>query len=76
MGRMQLKAIRIASFKDTSSVFLWVLWHLTGAQYSAGANTSAVAEMRKVSNEVPPLVPDSFLTSGTRKHTFCFSLCK
>ena len=73
---MQQETIRIASFNGTSSVFVWVLWHQTGAQYSAGANTSAVVEVRKVSNEVPQLVPDSFLTSATREDTFCFSLCK
>ena len=56
---MQPETIRIASFNGTSSVFVWVLWHQTGAQYSAGANTSAVVEVRKVSNEVPQLVPDS-----------------
>ena len=74
MGRMQPETIRIASFKGTSSVFVWVLWHQTGEQYSAGANTSAVVEVRKVSNEIPQLVPDSFLTSVTREDTFC--LCK
>ena len=42
--------------------------------YSAGTNTSAVVEVCKVSNEVPQLVPDSFLTSATREDTFCFSL--
>ena len=73
---MQIKAIPIASFKDTPSVIVWVLWHLTAAQYSAGANRSVIAEVRKVSNEVRQLVPDSFLTSATRKDTFCFSLCK
>ena len=73
---MQPEMIRIASFNDTSSVFLWVLWHQTGAQYSAGANASVVVEVRKVSNEVPQLVPDSFFTSATREDTFCFSLCK
>ena len=73
---MQPETIRIASFNGTSSVFAWVLWHQTGAQYSAGANTSAVVEVRKVSNEVPQLVPDSFFTSATREDTFCFSLCK
>ena len=31
-----------------SSVFVWVLWHQTGTQYSAGANTSVVVEVRKV----------------------------
>ena len=56
--------------------FAWVLWHQTGAPYSAGANTSAVVEVRKASNEVPQLVPDSFLTSAIREDTFCFSLCK
>ena len=73
---MQPETIRIASFKGTSSVFVWVLWHQTGAQYSAGANTSAVVKVRKVSNEIPQLVPDSFLSSATREDTFCFSLCK
>ena len=73
---MQPETIHIASFKGTSSVFVWVLWHQTGAQYPAGANTSAVVEVRKVSNEVPQLVPDSFLTSATLEDTFCFSLCK
>ena len=29
-----------------------------------------------MSNEVPQLVPDSFLTSVTREDRFCFSLCK
>ena len=29
-----------------------------------------------MSNEVPELVPDSFLTSATREDTFCFSLPK
>ena len=77
MGRrMQPETIRFASFKGTSSVFVWVLWHQTRAQYSAGSNTSAVVEVCKVSNEVPQLVPDSFLTSATRENTFCFSLCK
>ena len=70
MGRIQPDTIRIASFNGTSSVFVWVLWHQTGAQYSAGANTSAVVEVRKVSNELPQLVPDSFLTSATREDTF------
>ena len=37
---MKPETIHIASFKDTSSVFVWALWHQTGAQYSAGANTS------------------------------------
>ena len=73
---MQPETIRIASLKGTSSVFVWVLWHQTGAQYSGGANTSAVMEVRKASNEVPQFVPDSFLTSATREDTFCFSLCK
>ena len=67
--QMQPKTICIASFKGTSSVFVWVLWHQTRAQYSAGANTSAVAEVHKVSNEVPPLVLDSFFTSATWKDT-------
>ena len=48
---MQPETIRIASFNGTNSVFVWVLWHQTGAQYSAGANT--VVEVRKVSNKVP-----------------------
>ena len=56
--------------------FVWVLWYQTGAQYSAGANTSAVVEVRKVSNEVLQLVPDSFLTSANRKGTIGFSLSK
>ena len=73
---MQPETIRVASFKGTSSVFVWVLWLQTGAQYSAGANTSAVVEVHKMPNEVPQLVPDSFLTSGTREDIFCFSLCK
>ena len=68
---MQPETISIASFKDTSSVFVQVLWHQTEAQYSAGADTSAVVEVRKVSNELPQLVPDSFLTSATREDTFC-----
>ena len=67
---MQSETIRIASFKGTSSVFVWVLWHQTGAHYSAGANTSAVAEVHKVSNEVLQSVPDSFLTSATREELF------
>ena len=71
---MQPETIRIASFKGTSRVFVWVLWPQTGAQYSDGANTSAVVEVRKVSNEVLQLVPDSFLTSATREDAFCFSL--
>ena len=58
---MQPETIRIASFNDTSSVFVWVLWHQTGAQYSVGVNTSAVVEV---------------FTSATREDTFCFSLCK
>ena len=49
----QPETIRISSFKGMPIVFVWVLWHQTGAQYSAGANTSAVVEVRKVSNEVP-----------------------
>ena len=57
---MQPETIHIASFKGMSSVFVWVLWHQTGAQYSAGANTSAVAEVCKVSNEVPQLVSTVF----------------
>ena len=70
MGRrMQPETIRFASFKGTSSVFVWVLWNQTRAQYSAGSNTSAVVEVCKVSNEVPQLVPDSFLTSATRENT-------
>ena len=73
---MQPETNRIASFNGTSSVFVWVFWHQIGAQYSAGANTSAVVEVRTVSNEVPQLVPNSFLTSATREDTFCFSLCK
>ena len=73
---MQPETICTASFKGKSSVFVWVLWHQTGAQYSAGANTSAVAEVCKVSNEVPQLVPDSILTSATQEEAFCFSLCK
>ena len=72
---MQREIICIASFRGTSSVFVWVLWHQTGTQYSAGANTSAVVEVHKVSN-VPQLVPVSFLTSATREDTFCFSLCQ
>ena len=73
---MQPEMNYIASFKGTSSVFVWVLWHQTGAQYSVGANTSAAVEVHKVSNEVPQLVSDSFLTSATQEDTFCFSLCK
>ena len=73
---MQPETIRIASFKNTSSVFVWVLWHQTGAKFSAVAITSAVVEVRKVSNEVPQLVSHSFLTSATREDTLCFSLCK
>ena len=73
---MQPETIRIASLKGTLSVFVLVFWHQTGAQYSAGANTSAVVEVSKVSNEVPQLVPNSFLTSATREDTFCFSLSK
>ena len=76
VGRMQPETIRIALSKGTFSVFVWVLWHQTRAQYSAGANTSAVAKVRKVSNEAPQLYFDGFLTSATRKDTFCFSLCK
>ena len=71
---MQSETIRIASFKCTSSLFVWVLWHQTGAQYSVGANTSALVEVRKVSNEVLQLVPDSFLTSATRETIFV-SVC-
>ena len=41
-------ALLYSNFKGTSSVFVWVLWHQTGTQYSAGANTSAVVEVRKV----------------------------
>ena len=52
---MQPETICIASFKGMSSVFVCVLWHQTGAQYSAGANTNAVVEVCKVSNEVPQL---------------------
>ena len=73
---MQPETVRIASFRGMSGVFVSVLWHQTGAQHSAGANTSAVVEVCKVSNEVPQLVPASFLTSATREDTFCFSLCK
>ena len=62
---MQPETIRITSFIGTSSVFVWVLWHKRGAQYSAGTNTSAVVEVCKVSNEVLQLVLDSFLTSDT-----------
>ena len=76
VGRMQPETICIASFKGTSSVFVWVLWQQTEAQYSAGANTSAVVEFCKVSNKVPQLVLDSFLTSPTWQDTFSFSLCK
>ena len=50
---MQSETICIASFKGTSSVFMWVLWYQAWVQYSAGANTSAVAEVRRVLNEVP-----------------------
>ena len=60
VGCMQPEMICIASFKGTSSVFVWVLGHLTGAQYSAGANTSAVVEVYEVSNDVSQLVPNSF----------------
>ena len=42
---MQPETSRIASFNDTSSVFVWVLWHHTGVQYSVGVNTSAVVEV-------------------------------
>ena len=73
---MQPETICIASLQGTSSAFVWVLWHQTGTHYSAGANISAVVEVRKVSNEEPQLVLDSFLTSATRENTFCFSLCK
>ena len=45
---MQPETISIASFKDTSSVFGWLLRHQTGAKYSAGANTSAVVEACKL----------------------------
>ena len=45
VGRMQPETSRITSFNDTSSVFVWVLWHQTGVQYSVGVNTSAVAEV-------------------------------
>ena len=72
---MQTKTIRIASFKGRSSILCGYFWHQTGAQYSAGESISAVVEARKVSNEVPQLVSDSFLTSSTRENTFCFSLC-
>ena len=65
---MQPKTIRIASLKGTSSVFVWVLWHQTGIQYSAGANTSAAVKVGKVSNEVPQLVPDSFSPVALGKH--------
>ena len=42
---MQPETSRITSFNDTSSDFVWVLWHQTGVQYSVGVNTSAVAEV-------------------------------
>ena len=42
---MQPETSRIASFNDMSSVFVWVLWHQTGEQYSVGVNTSAVVEV-------------------------------
>ena len=67
---MQPETIRIASFNDMSSVFVWVLWHQTGAQYSVGVNTSAVVEVRKVSNEVPQLVQDSFSPVSLGKTLF------
>ena len=70
------ETIGIVSFKGTTSVFVWLLWHQTGAQYSAGANTSAVVEVRKISNEVPQFILDRFLTSATQEDLFCFSLCK
>ena len=72
---MEPETILIVSFKGMSTVLVRVLWHQTGAKYSAGANTSAAAEVRKVSNELPLLVPDSFLTSATREDTF-FNLYK
>ena len=73
---MKPEKICIASLRGMSSVFVWVLWHQTRAQYSAGTNTSAVVELLKVPNEVPQLVPVNFLTSTTQEDTFCFSLCK
>ena len=45
VGWVQPETSRITSFNDTSSVFVWVLWHQTGVQYSVGVNTSAVAEV-------------------------------
>ena len=67
---MQPETFCIALFNGTSSVFVWVLWHQTGAQYSVGANTSAVVEVRKVLNEVPQLVPDSFSPAPLGKTLF------
>ena len=55
---------------------MWILWNQTEAQYSAGATTSAVAEVRKVSNEIPQSVSNSFFCGATRVDTFCFGLCK
>ena len=71
---MQPETIRIASLKGTFNIFVWLLWHQAGAQYSAGATTSAVMEVCKVSNEVLQLVPSSFLNSATRKDAFV-SVC-
>ena len=52
--------MRIASFRQVSSKCGGALLHHTGAQYSAGANTSARAEVRTV--EVLTPLPTVFLS--------------
>ena len=45
--------VRIASFRGTSALYACALWRHAGAQYSAGAYTSAGAEVLIVLKEAP-----------------------
>ena len=61
VGRRHPVTVRIASFRHVSTKWVWALLHHTGAQYSAGANTSARAAMRRVEAFAPHFVPASRL---------------
>ena len=56
VARRQPETVRRTLLSVESSLFVWLLLHQTGAQYSAAEKTSAWVEMRRVLVEAPHVV--------------------
>ena len=57
VGRIHPVMVRRAALRLTSTSRVWALLHHTGAQYSAGAYTSAIVDVLNVGVLAPKLVP-------------------